>query len=359
MAVKVEALPANRAGKGEGAGRRPETTAPGPIALRGLSIDPPLLLAPMAGLTHSALRCRILGFGGVGLLYTEMLSGTRVVAEVANPAASPFLVRLACERPLAYQVLVTRATDVTAAVRAVERLGAQMVDINLGCPAPKVRKKGGGIGLAQDLDALRRIVAEARLATALPLSAKIRLGPSLDERRLERRCRLLEEEGVDLLVVHARLDGEPFSRPARWDWVARVKSFVSIPVVANGGIDTVDAAWRCLAQSGADGLMIGREAAARPWIFALLARALYGGEVTLPRDPAEVWLAFYDHLEAHFPPTRRLGRLKEFTHYFQRNYAFGHHLAYGVQTSGDMAEARERALAFFARNTPKPDVFVR
>ena len=320
-----------------------------PLRLKGLEISPPLLLAPMAGLTHSALRRTILEQGGIGLLSTEMLSAARLPSE--SPQLSPYLVRSAEETPLSYQLLVCREEEVAPAIAKLHALGAQAIDLNLGCPAPTVRRMGAGSRLMDEPALVRALVAAARKQTDLPLTAKIRLGETLDEEKLRDFCRMLEGEGIDLLNVHARLRGEPFVRKPRWPWVGKVKGWVSIPVVANGGIFSVEDAKNCLAQSGADGLMIGRAAAIRPWIFAELAHAVYGiGPVVGAVNKPALYLHYIELLEESFLPERRLGRLKEFSHYFAKNYPFGHHLASAVQSSGSLAEAKERACGFFAKN---------
>jgi nifR3 family TIM-barrel protein len=320
-----------------------------PIRLKGLVISPPLLLAPMAGVTHSALRRLILELGGIGLLSTEMLSAARLPTE--NPRLSPCLVRSAQETPLSYQLLVSRVEEIAPAIAKLHALGAEAIDLNLGCPAPMVRRMGAGSRLMEEPALVQALVAAARKETDLPLTAKIRLGETLDEERLGNFCRMLEGEGIDLLNVHARLRGEPFVRKPRWPWVGKVKSWLTIPVIANGGIFSVEDAKNCLAQSGADGLMIGRAAAIRPWIFAELAHEVYGLGPGIPAlDKAELYLRFIELLEESFLPERRLGRLKEFSHYFAKNYPFGHHLASAVQSSASLAEARERACAFFAQN---------
>jgi nifR3 family TIM-barrel protein len=318
------------------------------IRLKGLEISPPLFLAPMAGLTHSALRRLILEQGGIGLLSTEMLSAKRLPME--NADLSPYLVRAPQETPLSYQLLVSREEEVAPAIAKLHALQAEAIDLNLGCPAPTVRRMGAGSRLMDEPALVQTLVAAARKQTDLPLTAKIRLGETLDEEKLRDFCRMLEGEGIDLLNVHARLRGEPFVRKPRWPWVGKVKGWVNIPVVANGGIFSVEDAKNCLAQSGADGLMIGRGAAIRPWIFAELAREVYGLAVEVPvLNKMALYLRFIELLEESFLPERRLGRLKEFTHYFAKNYPFGHHLASAVQSSASLAEAKERASLFLSR----------
>jgi len=304
----------------------------------------------MAGLTHSALRTTLLLYGGVGLLSTEMLSASRLPGE--NEQLSPYLMKTASERPLSYQLLVTGEEQIPAAIHKLRSLGADCVDINLGCPAPRVRRMGGGSCLMDDFSRVRRILACCRRETAGPMSAKIRLGESFDALKLRDFCVMLADEGLDMLTVHARLRRESFVRRPHWEWIGQIKQWIDIPVVANGGIDSVETARLCLRQSGADGLMIGRTAATTPWIFADIAREVYGAgiprlELALP----DLYATFVEALQ-RFSPDRRFGRLKEFTHYFAKNYFFGHHLATKVQSSQNFAEARSRAETFFASNDP-------
>ena len=319
------------------------------IQIRNLQINPPLLLAPMAGLTHSALRQIISGFGGVGLLSTEMLSAKRLPSE--NPAISPFLIRSALEKPLSYQLLIAAVKDVAPAINALHKLDADAIDLNMGCPAATVGKLGAGCILMERPENVRLLVAEARKLTSLPLTAKIRLGIELNEDKLRSFCTILEGEGIDMLTIHARLKDEPFARRPRWEWIAKVKEWIKIPVIANGGIFSVQDAEDCLRVSNADGLMLGQGAAIRPWLFAEIARDVYGCNVAKPSVslPA-IHSNFIDLLSELFMPERRLGRLKEFTHYFAKNYKFGHRLATRVQGSHSMDEARERSAIFFEAN---------
>ena len=312
-------------------------------------IWPPLLLAPMAGLTHSALRTSILGFGGIGLLSTEMLSATRLPAE--NVLQSPYLLRTPQESPLSYQLLLTGECNIPTVFKALHRFEADVIDINLGCPAPLVRKAGGGSSLMNEPARVRKIVNCARRNTALPLTAKIRLGETLDEHKLRDFCLMLAGEGIDMLTVHARLRTESFTRRPRWVWIAKVKEWIDIPVIANGSIDSIASARACIAECGADGLMIGRAAAVAPWIFAILARDLYKMEIPMPDICLpHIYSNFIRALIERFQPERRLGRLKEFTHYFARNYFFGHHLASRVQSSISLEEAWLRSTEFFGAN---------
>lgn len=325
-------------------------TQPQAIQIRDLLIDPPLLLAPMAGLTHSALRRIMIGFGGVGLLSTEMLSAKRLPTE--NPRISPYLIRTERENPLSYQLLTSTDKEIGRAIDALHAFKADAVDLNMGCPARAVGKFGAGGMLMERPDAARSIVAETRKRTALPLSVKIRLGSDADSGKLKTFCSMLEDEGVDMLTVHARFKHEPFARNPRWAYIAELKECIKIPVIANGGIFSVEDAERCLRVSGADGLMLGRGAVIKPWLFAEIARTVFGCNITEPVvSLPDIYAAFLEALNVDYRPIYRLGRLKEFTHYFARNYKFGHSLACRVQSSCSMDEARERAGTFFANHS--------
>ena len=297
----------------------------------------------MVGLSHSALRILIHELGGVGLFFSEMLSVSRLPIE--NEIISPFLCRTHIESPLFYQIYVGANQDILPAVERLHLLNAQGIDLNLGCPAPSLRKQGAGSFMS--LDSVRKTVAALRAATYLPISAKIRLGKTLDEKKLSEFCRMLEGEGIDLLTVHGRLQGEKFCRSPRWNWIAKVKQTVKVPVIANGGIFSVSDAKKCLEQSGADGLMLGRGAVCKPWLFAEIAKNVYHfGEIPVINIP-DIYFRFIALLKERFFPERRLGRLKQFTHYYSSNFAFGHHLASGVQNSKTIEEAAGIALEFF------------
>jgi len=317
------------------------------LTLKSCSVFPPLALAPMVGLSHSALRILVVELGGAGLFFSEMLSVGKLPTE--NEKISPFLTRTPAESPFFYQIFAGSGQNVVPAVDRLHSLNAQGIDLNLGCPAPALRKLGAGSFMGDKL--IVETVRKIRSATTLPLSAKIRLGKTLDEKSLVSFCKILENEGVDLLTVHGRLHGEKFCRKVRWDWIGKVKRAITIPVIANGGIFTVEDARKCLNESGADGLMIGRGAAVRPWLFAEIAHELYKIEMAEKPSLSKIYFRFVELLEERFQPERRLGRLKQFTHYYADNFAFGHHLASGVQNANSMKEAAETAGRFFENSS--------
>ena len=316
------------------------------LSIRKLQISPPVALAPMVGLSHAALRTIVQREGGAGLYFTEMLAAKRLPHE--NATSSPLLIRGENDRPLIYQIFLFSERQVGPAIDKLHQLGADGIDVNMGCPAPMLRKQGAGDSLADNPELMVKIMTAIRRRTNLPLSVKIRLGRQGGKEKNLEFCRLLEDRGVDFLTVHARMNGEKFCRKPRWSAIGEVKKVLSIPVFANGGIFSVKDARRCIDESGADGLMIGRGAIIRPWLFAEISSEIYGYKSdSKPTSRPDLYYRFSGILKDKFRVERRLGRLKQFTHYFSRSYQFGHHLDTSVQSSTTFKEALENATVFF------------
>jgi tRNA-dihydrouridine synthase len=273
-----------------------------------------------------------------------------------NPECSPLLIRTAQEKPLFYQILASDSDHLERAIEKLESLGADGIDLNLGCSAPMIRKQGGGASLARNKYEMCVVLKTMRRKTELPLSVKIRIGDNENAGQLLDFCNLLTDTGVDLITIHARLNGEKFCRKPRWSIIGEVKHKITVPVFVNGGIFSVADASLCLKVTDADGLMIGRGAAEKPWLGGQIAKKIYG--LSLPeeqRSLAEIFFRFTVLLEERFAPERQLGRLKQFASYFAPPLPYGHHFASAVQTSKTMTDAKERASHFFDQLVLKPD----
>ena len=155
----------------------------------------------MVGLSHSALRCLVHAEGGTGLLFTEMLAARRLPHD--NPCCSPLLIRHQSEAPLFYQIIAANAEEIEPAVEKLHTLGADGIDLNLGCPAPTQRKQGAGAVLAGNRAALKKVLRRLRQCTDLPVSVKIRLGDDPVADALPAFGHFLEAEGVDMITIHA------------------------------------------------------------------------------------------------------------------------------------------------------------
>lgn len=252
-----------------------------PFEVGGIRVDPPIVLAPMAGVTNHAFRVMCKRAGGCGLVSTEMFSAYAI--KFRDPGTKTMLDWTDEERPVSAQVFGGDPQTVAIGARALQDAGADIVDVNFGCPVPKVAKSGSGAVLLKDIDKAREILIAARAAVSIPLSIKTRIGWSPGEVKVLELAKTAEICGVDSITVHGRFATEGYSQPADWDIIAEVKQAVRIPTIANGDIRTPQQAAEVLERTGCDGLMVGRAALGNPWIFHRIAHYLATGEL-LP-DP--------------------------------------------------------------------------
>ncbi len=314
-----------------------------PLTLRGVTFDPPLFLAPMAEISHSAFRRLVADFGGAGGLFTEMLSAKMLLNEEMH--RSPWTKRRACEGRVIYQLLVVDTKKLPEILEHLAPLAPDGLDLNSSCPAPTIRAMGGGADLFESPERMCGILRVLRAQFAGPLTVKIRLGIETDgwRARLGERLRMLRGEGVDGLTLHPRFAGDKLKREPRHELYAELAAEAQLPLIANG--DILDPHYihsRAAAFAPAAGLMLGRIAAARPWVFAQWR------DPALVVDHAAVWQRFCDYVEEDFVAERALGRVKVFTAYFSCNFMFGHNFRMSVQSAPTIAAARERAANFFA-----------
>ncbi len=254
----------------------------------------PLALAPMAGVTDQPFRqmCRRMG---AGLAATEMVTSD---VRLWNTSKSRLRLDHRGEPdPRTVQIAgYDPAMMAEAASQNVDR-GAQIIDINFGCPAKKVCNRAAGSALMRDEALVREILAAVVAAAGVPVTLKMRTGWDRENRNAVSIARIAESEGIAALAVHGRTRADFFTGAAEYETVAAVKRAVAIPVFVNGDIDCAAKALNALEQSGADGVMIGRAAQGRPWIFRELRAALAGNPFAPPLL-AEVRVIMLSHLEA-------------------------------------------------------------
>ncbi len=254
----------------------------------------PLALAPMAGVTDLPFRrlCRHLG---AGIAASEM-----VTSDLRLWHTSKSRLRLDHRgepEPRVVQIAGYDPDMMAGAARMNVALGAQVIDINLGCPAKKVCNRAAGSALMRDEPLVARILRAVVAASAVPVTLKMRTGWDRESRNAVSIARIAEQEGIAGLAVHGRTRADFFQGKAELETVAAVKQAVRLPVFVNGDIDCVAKALKALEQSGADGIMIGRAAQGRPWIFREL-RAGLSGNVAAPASLCEVRAIMLAHLEA-------------------------------------------------------------
>jgi len=258
------------------------------------SLASPFLLAPMAGITDAPFR-RLCRRFGAGLATSEM---TTADIGLWHTDKSRRRLDLALdEEPRVVQIAGAEPDMLALAARHAERRGADIVDINMGCPAKKVCDKLAGSALLRDRDLVRRILDAVVAAVSVPVTLKIRTGWDPEHRNGIDIARLAEASGIAALAVHGRTRACRFGGEAEHDTVAQIKKEISLPVIANGDIDSPEKSLEVLRISGADGLMIGRGAQGRPWIFRELDHFHRTGDRLPPLDKNEVRDTMLDHLD--------------------------------------------------------------
>jgi tRNA-dihydrouridine synthase B len=237
------------------------------------------MLAPLEGVSHPLFRQMMTEFGGLGCVCTEFV---RVTNTPLTQAALQREVVFTNDVPLSVQVMGNLAEQMAEAAAAVSALGADVVDINLGCPVPKVVKKGVGAAMLRDLDLLARVLSAMRAAVPGLLSAKIRAGWD-DKNHILAIGRTVQAAGADYIVVHPRRRADFYAGIADWRIIAALKAELDIPVVGNGDCWYAADAPRMMAETGCDAVMIGRPALRNPWIFGQIDDLLAG---RVPFHPA-------------------------------------------------------------------------
>lgn len=264
------------------------STAPLPFHIGPHRIDPPLTLAPMAGQTNYAFRSLCRDLGGVGLVCTELLSSAALNNRHTRAHSLQRFDWYASERPLAVQLFGSDPAVMAEAARVVADHGADIVDINMGCWVPKIAKRGGGAALLRDVCNAAAVVEAVVQAVAVPVTVKVRSGWTADQPTAVAFARVAEQIGVQAVAVHARFADQGFTGQADWDMIRQVKAAVTrIPVIGNGDVTSAADARRMLAETGCDGVMIGRAALGRPWIFRQIDHELRTGTPLPPPTLAE------------------------------------------------------------------------
>ena len=261
------------------------------LRIGDIALDAPVVLAPMAGITNTAFR-RLCREYGAGLYVSEMITSRALVER--NATTMRLITHHESESPRSIQLYGVDPATVEGAVRIlVEEDRADHIDLNFGCPVPKVTRKGGGAALPWKLKLFRDIVTRAaRAAGDTPLTVKMRKGIDSDHLTYLDAGRIAEDAGVAAVALHARTAAEFYSGQADWSAIAALKQAVtSVPVLGNGDIWSAEDAVRMMDETGCDGVVVGRGCLGRPWLFGDLARAL-GAPDAAPGVPVDATLGF-------------------------------------------------------------------
>lgn len=253
----------------------------GSMLLNRILGNNPLVLAPMAGITDLPFRliCKEMG---AGLVFSEMVSVEALIRE--HRRTHGMLRTDPAERPVVFQIFGSRPASMAEAAHIVSQGEVDFIDINMGCPVPKVLKSGAGSALLRDLELAKEIMSAVVKASNVPVTVKIRLGWDSKNIVAVDLARAAEDAGVAAVTIHGRTKAQGFSGTADWNMIRFVKESVSIPVIGNGDVRSAGDVRRMLDETGCDGVMIGRAIQGNPWIFREAKRYLETGVV--PAHPS-------------------------------------------------------------------------
>jgi tRNA-dihydrouridine synthase len=304
----------------------------------------PFILAPMAELSHRALRELIEGFGGCDEYFTEMISAAALLG--GGPLEKWYIDGGPRPEKLVYQLVGADIGQITGAAALLDRLECRGIDLNMGCCAPLIRKTGAGIAWMGSIDRAGELVKSVRKAVKRRLSVKMRTGLTDDFAYLVKFCRRLEAEGVELIILHPRTAKEKLKRRAKWDYVGALRQELRIPVAGNGDIAN---AGDLIARAGGacDAVMVGRAAVRQPWIFA------EAREKVIDTDLEEIGGRFLELLGRWQPPEFHISRARRFFALFCDNLKWGNYVK-NLLNREETLSGVERAWRDYFKENPLP-----
>jgi len=306
-----------------------------PFKIRDIEINPPLVLSPMAGVTDVSFRRLLKRRGGVGLSVSEFISVEGLTRN--NPKSKRQMRFYEDERPFAVQIFGGQVERMCMAAEMAQEVGADILDVNCGCPAPKVVKHGGGSGLLKDHNRLADILKAIKKVITIPLTVKIRAGFYDHTINAVDTARLAEDCGVEHIALHGRTKEQGYRGLANWDLVRQIKEVVRVPVSGSGDVTTIE------------GVLIGRGAMANPWIFRQIEDAMHGRPIFEPTlaDKRAILHEYFDMLREDMPETPAINRMKQLAGQFTRGLQGGALFRTSIYHSHTVEEVLDRIEEYF------------
>ncbi len=266
-----------------------------PLKVGNVEVKSRVLQSPLSGVTDLVFRRLVRRYAPDSMMYTEMVSAT----ELHHVKKLPKIMEVdANERPISIQLFDCRPDFLAEAAQKAVAEGADTIDINMGCPVNKITKKGGGSSLLRQPQIAEAIVREVVNAVDVPVTIKTRIGWSDEEITILDFAKRMQDAGAQMMTIHARTRAQGYNGNARWEWIGRVKEVLSIPVIANGDIFSVESAVQCLQSTGADGVMCSRGTLGYPFLVGEIDYFLKTGEKLPPPTPIQRLECAREHLQA-------------------------------------------------------------
>jgi tRNA-dihydrouridine synthase B len=293
------------------------------FSIRNVEINPPLILAPVAGHTDTLFRQVIKGLGGCGLVVSELVSTEGMTRQHERTL---HLTRFGeSERPISIQIFGSDPERMADSAAMVQGMGADIVDINVGCPAKKVVRQGGGSYLLRDLPLLEKIFLAVRKSVSIPLTAKIRSGWDHNSINAVEVLKLAEGCGVEALAIHGRTRCAMFAGRAEWSIIKQVKENALIPIMGNGDVFTPADAERMFQETGVDGVMVARGVLSDPWLIRKCSDRLAGKPAmdASPQERADFIIRLLERIQLETPAPVSLGKMKKMGDYLTKGIRGG------------------------------------
>jgi tRNA-dihydrouridine synthase B len=341
------------------------------MKIAGVDLPTPFAVAPMAGMTDTAFRRLVKRHGGCGLVVTEMVSSEGLVRGIDRTLE--YAEYTEEERPISIQVFGGDPDKMAAAAQIVEGMGADIVDVNMGCPVPKIAKHNAGCSLMREPAHAASVIAAMTKAVRIPVTVKMRAGWNDEERNAPVLARMVEDAGAAAVTVHGRTAAQSYSGSADWDLVARIADALTIPVFGSGDCLEPEHVMNRM-RSGVEGVLVGRGVLRNPWILAQAADLAAGRpmrEVTLA-DRGQFLLDYIDllmnervrepegfrHVAAYSQPAHRtshdkwvINKVRALGSWYTKGLDNGSHLRTAINSAESLDNLRDTLAAFFCAAT--------